>query len=147
MREMRKLNKYLALSVEHRSLLRSAVWRLLLAWGGLRLMPLPRLLVSLPKLSADCSAVSTSETRRIARVVEAAATNLPLSLPCLPQALAVCWMLRARGVDARLYYGVRHADRLEFQAHAWVEVDGKPVIGGRAAPDFTTLAIFPRDGY
>jgi hypothetical protein len=53
-------------------------------------------------------------------------------------------MLTARGGRPLLHYGVaRTAAGLE--AHAWVEMERRPVIGHRAANSFTLLATFPAE--
>ena len=143
---MRKLTKYLALPAGDRRLLRGALWRLLLAWGALQVLPLPRLLATLKKQGGDCRPLLPEETRRVARAVEVAARIWPVTLTCLPQGLATCWMLQSAGAAPHLYYGVQAIAPRGFQAHAWVELDGQPVIGHRVAQGFTTLAVFPPDG-
>jgi hypothetical protein len=45
---------------------------------------------------------------------------------CLPQALAVYYLLRHRGGNPHLSLGVRRQDE-RFDAHAWVELDGQPL--------------------
>ena len=151
---MRKLSKYLALPAEDRRLLRGASWRLLLAWAALKVLPLPRLLATLERRGVDCRPHSPEATRRVARAVEVAARNWPIALTCLPQGLATCWMLQSAGAAPHLHYGVQAIERQGgvpaitphgFRAHAWVELDGQPVIGHRVAQGFTTLAVFPHD--
>ncbi|MBO9714785.1 lasso peptide biosynthesis B2 protein [Sphingomonas sp.] len=63
---------------------------------------------------------------------------------CLRRAFAAAWMLRMRGMMPRLHYGVRRWEG-EMQAHAWLEVEGLPVVGYDQAPDFALLASFPPD--
>jgi hypothetical protein len=66
-----------------------------------------------------------ADLTRIALAVRRASAHLPLRLDCLPQSLAVAWLLTRRGIEAKLRFGVRmNAGALE--AHAWVaasEVD------------------------
>lgn len=56
--------------------------------------------------------------------------RLPKSV-CLPQAMALHWMLRRRGLKSTLVIGIagsggsRGADLL----HAWVEQDSQPIFG------------------
>ena len=47
---------------------------------------------------------------------------------CLVQALAGQWMLLREGYPAQLRIGVSKAEG--FEAHAWVELEGKVLIGG-----------------
>jgi hypothetical protein len=52
------------------------------------------------------------------------------------------WMLHSRGYAPQLIYGV--SSRAEgYVAHAWVELDGNPVIGYRAGQSFVRLTAFP----
>ena len=53
-----------------------------------------------------------------------AAAFYPRRAACLEQSLALYLLLRRRGVAADLKLGVQP---LPFYAHAWVEVDGRPV--------------------
>ena len=60
--------------------------------------------------------------------IRAVAPRLPLGLSCLPQALALKYLLR-RDPDMPLHIGVQTAASQGFQAHAWIEKDGHIVIG------------------
>ena len=76
--------------------------------------------------------------------VEAAARRVPWRSVCIQNGIAAQWMLRRRGIDAVLRYGIaneRSPHRLE--AHVWVTVDGEPVIGGAEARSFAPVAAFP----
>src|SRR4051812_45707466 len=44
---------------------------------------------------------------------------------CLPQSLALHWLLARRGIRASVCIGVGAQGAL-FPAHAWVEIDGRP---------------------
>lgn len=59
---------------------------------------------------------------------------------CLTQALSVGILLRHSGQPSELKIGVRKDDAGGFRAHAWVEVQGKVVIGQLPGLDrFTVL--------
>ena len=133
--------KALTLDRDRRALLVEAAWYLVRVWLTLRLLPFSTLAASLDRdrvrrgvVPADIAAVRWA--------VEAAARHLPISLTCLPQAFAASWMLMARGGRPLLHYGVAKRENC-FEAHAWVEQDGKPVVGHREAGRFTELACFP----
>ena len=84
-------------------------------------------------------------SRRAARIVRRVARHAPFSAVCLPQAMALQWMLRRRGVESRLVLGARrraHCAGLDF--HAWLTVGGKCVIGGNEVETYATLP--PVDG-
>lgn len=76
--------------------------------------------------------------------VEAAARKLPWRTMCIEKGLTVQRMLRNRGVNAILHYGVRHhPESGKLQAHVWVTVAGHPVIGGEEAPAFAAVVCYP----
>lgn len=71
---------------------------------------------------------SEQELGNVTWAVRTAAHILPFRLLCLPQALAVKYLLR-HVPDLPLHIGVQHGPDKHFQAHAWVEKDGRPIIG------------------
>lgn len=83
--------------------------------------------------------------RRIAGIVTVAARHTYFRAACLQQALAVQYMLRRRGVETVLNFGVFHNADGGLAAHAWVS-DGDVVIVGGPVGRFTRLAQFPRPG-
>lgn len=48
---------------------------------------------------------------------------------CLTQALATKTLLRLNGQDSQMRIGVDKDEKESFLAHAWIEIDGKIVIG------------------
>jgi len=74
---------------------------------------------------------SISLARRVAAAVSAAVRHLPGRSTCLVEALVVEAMLRRRGARPELRFGVRRPQGAErpFEAHAWVETNGRIVIG------------------
>jgi len=140
---MTTLRKFLARDAADRRVAVEAAALLLLAWCGLRVLPFARLVGTVGGAGAKGPALSREKVLQIRWAVEAAARTMPLPLTCLPQALAACWMLRARGAAPRMHYGVASRGDGNFEAHAWVELDGAPVIGHRNAHEFTLLTTFP----
>lgn len=71
-----------------------------------------------------------AETRMIARrlgnAVDRTLQVLPTDARCLSQSLVVLWLLGKRGIPATLVIGTQSEPR--FQAHAWVEHGGRPVL-------------------
>lgn len=135
--------KFFGLPSADRQLLMEAAIRLIVAWCVLRLVSFARVTATLERARTGRRAVTPETVRRIRWAVESAARNLPLSLTCLPQALAVSWMLITRGCTPQMLYGVAKVENGGFESHAWVELDGQPVIGHREAPRFTVLTSFP----
>lgn len=140
---MARWHKALALPRSERALLIEASLRLLQAWAMLRLCPFCKVVATLQRAHAP-DGLPAADIGRVRWAVETAARHLPLSLTCLPQAFAASWMLQDLGGKPALHYGVaKSADG--FEAHAWVELDGRPVVGHRQARAFTLLATF-REG-
>jgi hypothetical protein len=76
--------------------------------------------------------------------VEAVSRRLPWRTVCIEKGLTVQRMLRSRGVEAVLHYGARHhPDSGKLEAHVWVTVDGRAIIGGAEAADFAPIAAYP----
>ena len=80
---------------------------------------------------------------RVERSVELASTWVPWRTVCLQKGLALQWMLRRRGVNARLHYGIGKDGAGALCAHVWVSAGGAMLIGSEQAPQFQTVAIYP----
>lgn len=79
--------------------------------------------------------------------VEAAAKRVPWRTVCIEKGLVAQRLLRAAGIDAVLLYGARHDPQAgKLEAHVWVTVGGRAVIGGAEAPGFAAIAAYPRKG-
>jgi hypothetical protein len=81
-----------------------------------------------------------AEAERVGRAVARVARRLPWHPSCLRQALAVQRMLRRRGIAGLLHLGVTGVG--ESAAHAWVTVDGHPVVGHHGLDRFVPLGTF-----
>jgi transglutaminase superfamily protein len=66
---------------------------------------------------------------RVAWAIGAVSRRVPRAT-CLTQAIAMQLVLRRYGYASRLCVGVGRDARGAFRAHAWVERDGRVVIGG-----------------
>ena len=129
---LRKLRRFLGLPPPERRRLLQAFAALARVSLGLRLLgyarcqrwlgrPRSRPLPPPPPEALD-------RARGYARAVAVAAGNVPFRARCLERSLALCWLLRRRHIPAELRIGVRKAPDLE--AHAWVELGGRPVNDG-----------------
>jgi hypothetical protein len=67
---------------------------------------------------------SLTELDRVARTTALAAGLLPGRMECLEQSLALWYLLRRRGADVELKFGMR---QFPFAAHAWVTYHGEPL--------------------
>ena len=85
--------------------------------------------------------------RRAARIVRRVARHVPFSAVCLPQAMALQWMLRRRGIGSRLIFGARRkANGMGLDFHAWLTVGGRCVIGGGELETYAEMPPFGGDG-
>ena len=76
--------------------------------------------------------------------VEAVARRLPWRSVCIDRGMALQRMVRRRGHDARLHYGIgKDASEEDLQAHVWVTLEGEALIGGTAAQGFAPVAVYP----
>jgi len=87
-----------------------------------KLLPLMRSLVALPA-ERQVTERDVSVKRLVHRVGLAAASK-PFKAACLHQSLALCWMLRRRGVDAHVVIGCYTHP---FFAHVWNECADRPI--------------------
>ena len=67
--------------------------------------------------------------QRQARLVQLAARHGLYRPTCLPQSLALWWLLRCHGIEANLRIGVKSV-ACGLEAHAWVELQGQPLNDG-----------------
>lgn len=109
-------------------------------WFGLRIVSFQKmhrfvdgksLRLSTPRLPASISARSYAQSCYL--LAETASRYSVFTMNCLPQSLALCWLLRRHGLPAKLRIGVLRKLR-PFKAHAWVELDHVPLE--RAAEDY-----------
>ena len=81
----------------------------------------------------------------IALAVTRASTLIPRAT-CLVQAVAGSWLISREGGDSVIRFGVaKDQDTSKFKAHAWLEHDGRILIGGGTAAEYATL-VQARDG-
>ncbi len=63
---------------------------------------------------------------RLARVTSRCLGVLPTDSRCLVRSVVLMALLSRRGIASSLVIGVRPGD--EFEAHAWIEHDGQPLL-------------------
>lgn len=79
---------------------------------------------------------------RIVWAIEAASRRVP-GATCLTQALSAKLLLWCFGHQTRLCLGVARSSTGEFRAHAWLERDGRPLVGGAGVQTFVRLPELP----
>lgn len=139
---MKRLQRLRSLDADERRLLLSA--SLLHAAIGAALLLLPfravrRLVKGLAKERGSQPQPGARTLDQVAWAVGAAGRHLPLGKRCLTQALVAQVLLARRGQPACLRLGVARREDGEFRAHAWIESEGRIVVGGQGAAGYTAL--------
>lgn len=83
----------------------------------------------------------SSDPAQVALAVRRAGKVIPAST-CLAQALATQMMLARRGITVEVRIGVARDEHRSFEAHAWVELGGRVLIGN--LHDLDRFEPFPR---
>jgi hypothetical protein len=136
------LSRFQRLGRERQVLLVEAAATLIMTSAALRLLPFERVirLGAIP-LSGRPGSASSAEA---VWAIESAGRRLPWRIVCIQKGIAAQRMLRRRGFDARLHYGIgRWAGEGELKAHVWVTLGGSAVIGGAEAATFAEVAAYP----
>lgn len=134
---MRRLRRLARLPRADKFLLLRALFVVSVTRLGLWLLPIGAL-----RRMALRTAKKTSEVPHLSRLVWAvmvASRYVPLAT-CLTQALALQWLLRRSGHASRVYLGARKNPTRKLEAHAWVECEGRVVMGGDEARGYVSFA-------
>jgi hypothetical protein len=144
---MRLLRSFLALTPLERRVLVKASGLLALIQLGLGRLPFTvlRRLVTGRAANADrCRGNRHEYADAVAWAVTAVSRRVPGPTTCLSRALTAQAMLARYGCPSRLQVGVTRGQHGEVEGHAWVECEGRILIGGTSAEiaQFTRLAAF-----
>jgi hypothetical protein len=137
----RRLRKLLRLSSSERGLLVKALFLVAAIRVGLWLLPLQvvrRQLARLAQAPARSSLDDLSCLHEIAWAVRVVSRYVPRAT-CLTQALAAQVLVERAGLPSRLRLGVALDRGGSFRAHAWLESEGRIVVGGPAVEQYTPL--------
>jgi hypothetical protein len=138
---IRGLRRLVALSSTERRLVLRAVLTVAAVRLGLWMLSPATLLRHVERLAdrhVKTPLLAGVPVARLAWAVRAAGRRIP-GTTCLPLALAARVLLARYGHTARLRIGVRRSEDGAFEAHAWAEVDGWPVVGGRDVGRYNRL--------
>ena len=105
-----------------------------------RLLPYRRWrLIALRTSRVRSPTIAHAVTReRIVHAVDEASRLMPFGKNCLVRAITARGMLALYGYQSRLIIGVAKSPAGDLESHAWLEHNGKVVIGGDVEP-FTRL--------
>jgi hypothetical protein len=126
---MSKLRKFLSLRADEQRLIARCVVLVALVRLSLNCFSLNRVMRGLKRLAGKRKPepIGEMDFYRIVWAVSAASKVIPRAT-CLTQALAAQTLLGRRGTMTQLRLGVRRESG-QFRAHAWLEWNGKVVIG------------------
>ncbi len=143
---MQLLRRFLALAPDERRILVRATFWMAVVKLGLGRIPFATLrrLVTGGGRSRARLAGDRAIPDQVAWAVTAVSRYLPGPTTCLSRALTVQGMLARRGYPSRLHVGVIRGTQGQVEAHAWVECEGRILIGGTPSEigQFTPLAVF-----
>lgn len=136
---MKQLGKFLSLSTGERRLLVSAVFYLVATRVALWLVPFGEIFKRSSAVAVARDQNNSLPPQRIAWAIRVASRYLAGTGSCLVQSLAAQTMLARRGYSSHLRIGVAKDKGGRLKAHAWVECEGKIVIGGRGVSQYAAL--------
>ena len=145
MRRRTGLAAFFGLSGVNKLVLAEALATLALVSLAIRLLPF-RTVVKWAKAGAAAPAMTADEKTMVIRcrwAVEKWAERVPWRTVCFQKGLALHIMLRRRGIDSTLHYGVMQNAEDGLKAHVWISESGLIVMGGEIAADYQELASFP----
>jgi hypothetical protein len=131
---MERLRKFFLLPATERLLLARALTFLVTMRFALWLIPFRTLRWTLASPAHDLFSAE-----RVAWAVQAASRYVPRAT-CLTQALALHVLLKRAGLQSRIRIGV--AKEEQFESHAWVESQGKVVIGDCGLERYTPIMLW-----
>ena len=129
---MKRLSKLFQLNSIEKILLCQGLFILLLVRLGLLLMSfakLKQIVDRTPRLIANQQSIIIPSCAQITWAVNVVG-NLPPSAKCLARALTAQVLLHCCSYQSTLVIGVTKNQQGDLNAHAWVEKDGKIIMGG-----------------
>jgi Transglutaminase-like superfamily len=141
------LRSFLALTPLQRRVLIKASALLTLVQLGLGRLPFTFLRRAITPGAAGTRPIRSDArlyAETVAWAVSAASRRMPGRSTCLSRALTVQAMLAGAGCPSRLQVGVMRGPQGAVEGHAWVEYEGRVLIGGSAdeIAQFSRLAAF-----
>jgi len=142
-----KLRKAFQLSASDWLVVIQAVGWFAVVEFGLRVLKLKTLLAL---LQSDTSAerqgcdMASSKSKRMGYCVELASRLHPIRPTCLKKALVLLALLARRGVKAQVIVGTAKSNG-KLNAHAWIEHEGRLILGGPAKERYSPLCCLDRN--
>jgi hypothetical protein len=139
---MRRIFKFLRLRPADQLLFAGSLFLVAAIRAGLTFIPFQTLHRLLDRMADEPVPPGKTDDAYEASVTQAVATvsRLVPQATCLTQALAVQVLLRRKGHQTFLRFGVAPPRNGRLEAHAWIESHGRVIIGGAGLAAFTPLA-------
>lgn len=80
-----------------------------------------------------------SQSNSVAKIINGLSVRVPWSATCLVKVLAADKMLKKRGIPHTIHFGVKKSPAGEMEAHAWLSVNNRVVIGGENLVDYKEI--------
>ena len=142
------VRRFCRISRSRKRLLCEALIALAIARIAMALLPFRRIAAWMGTPGAATPATATVEEISIAKeigwAVGVVARRVPWDGRCLAQALAGTGMLRHRGLEGTVSFGVCRDGITELNAHAWLRFGSCMVTGGLGHQRFNTFTTFAR---
>lgn len=146
-----ELTRFVQLPRARKYLLGEAFLVLAVVGVTMTCLPFRRIAAWLGKPGAEGPATITADELTTARAVGWAVGAIGRRVPwdgrCLAQALGAVYMLRRRGLEGTVSFGVCKGASLSFDAHAWLRVGSYVVTGGPGYQQFNVLTTFARTSH
>jgi Transglutaminase-like superfamily len=140
---MKKICRIAELPLSELRLLIGAAIVLGLMRLGLWLLSLRRLRALLRRDKLQLCRAGSASPDRIGWAVQVASRYVPKAT-CLAQALTAKMLLESAGFPANLHIGVARGEQERFEAHAWVETDGRVISGGSELERYSPLLLWEK---
>ena len=143
-RAVRSFQSVLRLPANQRRLYLRAFVTVAAIRAALTLLPSRLIIRAVARLSRERHGARTKglDPRIIAQAVERVSLRIP-GATCLTQALAAHMLLWRHGYPSKLCLGVARTDVGDFRAHAWLESQGRIIIGADGVAKLTRLPNLP----
>ncbi|HMB95838.1 MAG TPA: lasso peptide biosynthesis B2 protein [Tepidisphaeraceae bacterium] len=124
---LQRFNKFFDLPAAHQRMMLHTLLLVIAFRLGLYVIPY-RLLQRIADRAAARRIASANEPMRIAHDITAMSRYIP-GATCLTQALVAQVLLQRDGFSPKMCIGVARGEGGEFKAHAWIELDGRIIVG------------------
>ena len=138
---MRRLYKFFHLSLEDKILFFKAIVLVGVFKISLLIFPLKLVQQFVDYVTQELSKPKTIPQEKISWCIKTVGNYLLGPKSCLPVALAAKVLLKQNGYPATINIGVYKGNEINLEAHAWVESEGKIIVGEETMQYYTPLSI------